>query len=252
MVKFYILIGLVFLFSSCGNTQKQENTEANKPHFYSITIEEKICLLDAPYGNKILNIDATNHFGENTYYQIGPLDKVKIVEEKDGWAKVQHSLFKQNTGWIEKYKLFDAGTEPNNLDTDIYMDNPAETLSAGSVGYIRRDCAAACSKEYFDLMCKYLAANNQDAFQNMAFNGEIIYLTHGDKVIVLENGFGWTKIEYNQKVLYLIQGYLSSKSSGKYTNAETGEKQGRYAGSQEQKEDLKSIDEYGKQHPEFW
>jgi hypothetical protein len=75
-----------------------------KPLF-CITSNEKMFLLDKPNGNKILNEKATEYFGEKTYYRIGEADNVIILEEKDGWAKVQHAQYSFNQGWIKKSHL---------------------------------------------------------------------------------------------------------------------------------------------------
>lgn len=89
---------------------KKQNVSAPSPKvkvkpLFGIASNEEIFLLDKPDGNKILNKKATEYFGEKKYYQIGKLDNVIILEEKNGWAKVQHVQFPQNQGWIKKIHL---------------------------------------------------------------------------------------------------------------------------------------------------
>nr|DAF76195.1 MAG TPA: protein of unknown function DUF5016 [Bacteriophage sp.] len=91
---------------------KVEKQEASTPPqkvetkpLFCITSNEDIFLLDKPKGNKILNEEATKYFGKETYFRIGELDNVIILEEKDGWAKVQHAQFPLNQGWIKKSHL---------------------------------------------------------------------------------------------------------------------------------------------------
>lgn len=68
-------------------------------------IKSKTNLLDKPNGNKILNEEATNYFGNNRYYEIGSLDKIYILEEKGDWVKVQNTQFEISQGWIKKSYL---------------------------------------------------------------------------------------------------------------------------------------------------
>ncbi len=226
--------------------------------YYSITKDNHEYLLDTPNGNKILNKKATEHFKEKTYYRIGKLDKVKIVQTDGEWVKVEHSLFPENNGWIKKELLEENGNEPNRLNnstkSNVPKANNSSTLSIGSTAYISVDCAAAYTKEWFDQMERYVSKGNESAFKQMVYEGKLVYLYSGDRVDILDKGFGWTKIAYKGKTLYVISGTLSkhNNSSGKYINAETGERQNRYGGSQQQKDDLQSIDEYGRNHPEFW
>ena len=92
-----------------AKVEKQEvNTPSKKVEtkpLFGITSNEKIFLLDKPNGNKILNEKATEYFREKTYYQIGELDNVIILEEKDGWAKVRHAQYSFNQVWIKKSHL---------------------------------------------------------------------------------------------------------------------------------------------------
>ena len=266
MKKISLIVILTAILFSCGQPQKQEQKQEQKSDIvmpkaedlvqsnskiYHLSKKSKVYLLDSPKGNKILNERATNYYGRNTYYQISELDDVKIIEDNGEWVKVKHTRFPVNNGWIERKKLVESNDSKGSNNSDSY-ENPSEVLSAGSTGYIRKDCAAVSSKDDFEEMCKYVRANNRQAFEQMVLNGKILYLYKGDKITVLENGFGWTKINFKDKTLYIISSMLSSRSSGKYRNAETGERQNRYGGSQQQKDDLKAMEEYAKQHPEFW
>lgn len=89
--------------------EKQEASSSSQKveakSLFCIISNEDICLLDKPNGNKILNEEATKYFGKETYFRIGELDNVIILEEKDGWAKVQHAQFPLNQGWIKKSYL---------------------------------------------------------------------------------------------------------------------------------------------------
>ena len=147
--------------------------------------------------------------------------------------------------------------EEKSRERHIYQENKSKKNYIGEVGtdaYITEDCAAAYSKEWFNEMERYISKGNETAFNEMISNGKLVKLYSGDKVNIIENGIGWTKVEYKGKYIYVIKGMLSLKnqSKGKYINAETGERQGRYGGSQQQKDDLKAIDEYGKNNPDFW
>lgn len=139
----------------------------------------------------------------------------------------------------------------------LYQENKPrgyDVVEIGSSVFITKDCAAAYSEGWFNEMERYVSNGNETAFKEMLANGKLMKLYSGDKVSVIENGSGWVKVEYKGKEVYVINSMLSSTnlSKGKYINAETEERQDRYGGSQQQKDDLKSIDEYGKNHPEFW
>lgn len=74
----------------------------SKREGHSIVSQEKIYVLDTINGNKILNKKASGYYGKDVYYGLTKEDDVFIIEERDGWVKVEHVRFPQNRGWIEK------------------------------------------------------------------------------------------------------------------------------------------------------
>lgn len=101
---------------------KDESFAKKKNNFasYSIKAENHIYILDTINGNKILNEEATKYFGKPSYYRLSSLDEVNILKGTNGWVKVQHVKFKNNTGWIEsKYLGGMIETERNKEEYNL-------------------------------------------------------------------------------------------------------------------------------------
>ena len=91
----------------------------------------------------------------------------------------------------------------------------------------------------------------------MRYSGKLVDLESGTEIKIIDLGVLNSKVRTNDNVeLWVVNDFITNirktSTKAKYHNETTGESQTRYAGSKEQQDDLKEIDEYFSKHPEAW
>ena len=86
---------------------------------------DKIYLLDEPNGEKVINKKATDYFGKPYYYRISSLDPLDSIDSNKDWILVEHSIYKQNRGWIKKEYISECKRDATPID--IGSNNSVES-----------------------------------------------------------------------------------------------------------------------------
>ena len=145
-----------------------------------------------------------------------------------------------------------------SLSLSCCSDNKhSASLNYTDTFYIDGDICGAFTEEDLDRAVRYITRNDKMGFNNLRNSGSLVDLASGTEIKIIKLGVLNSKIRTNDNVeLWVVNDFITNirktSTKAKYHNETTGERQTQYSGSKEQQKDLDAIDEYAKNHPEFW
>lgn len=145
-----------------------------------------------------------------------------------------------------------------SLSLSCSSDNKhSVSLNYTDTFYIDGDICGAYTEEDLNRAVRYITRNDKVGFDNMRHFGQLVDLESGTEIKIIDMGAINSKVRTNDNVeLWVVNDFITNirktSTKAKYHNETTGESQTRYAGSKEQQDDLKEIDEYFSKHPEAW
>lgn len=137
---------------------------------------------------EFVNIRSNNNANDSVKFVLKKGDKVEILSEKDGWYNIKHN---NRNGWVQKNALKIENSVQNNIKASGQKN-------------------------------KYKEVNN-DILNLRSANStgsDVIAVLHkGDKLTVINETVGWTKVKFND-----MEGYVSSRLIKDYSDSGTSEK----------------------------
>lgn len=82
------------------------------------------------------------------------------------------------------------------------------TKIAGQDAIVNINALLATSEQSYDMLFKYINANNKDAIARMMVKGEVVPVNKGDKVTIIESGFASVHVELISGQYAGVKGWL--------------------------------------------
>lgn len=135
-----------------------------------------------------VNIRVNPSINESVKFVLKKGDKVEILSEKSGWYNIK---INNKTGWISKNAVTLDKTQPTNI----------KTAQQNSVKY------------------KEVSNDLLNLRSNTSTNSSILAVLHkGDKLKVLDESVGWTKVEFNGQVGFVSTRLIKDVGSSNNSN----------------------------------